>query len=48
MRIQPGPSEHYGRTHRDAEYGHQPGEINFWLQLTAHEVRRAAFSERPP
>jgi hypothetical protein len=34
MRLQPGPSEAHGRTHRDAEYGHQPGEINFWFPLS--------------
>jgi hypothetical protein len=27
LRLQPGPSDAFGRTHRDAEYGHQPGEV---------------------
>ena len=34
LRIQPGPSEKYVRAHNDGEYGHQPGEVNFWLPLT--------------
>jgi len=34
LRLQPGPSDRYRRVHRDAEYGHQVGEINFWLPLT--------------
>ncbi len=34
MRLQPGPSQEHGRTHADAEYGHQPGELNCWLPLT--------------
>eukprot|EP00931_Biecheleriopsis_adriatica_P082279 TRINITY_DN5570_c0_g1_i10.p1 TRINITY_DN5570_c0_g1~~TRINITY_DN5570_c0_g1_i10.p1 ORF type:complete len:263 (-),score=52.21 TRINITY_DN5570_c0_g1_i10:22-810(-) len=32
--LQPGPSEQYRRVHRDAEYGHQDGEVNFWMPLT--------------
>jgi len=38
MRVQPGPSPHHGRPHRDAEYGHQDGEVNFWLPLTSSEA----------
>eukprot|EP00873_Tetraselmis_striata_P013352 jgi/Tetstr1/433616/TSEL_022881.t1 len=34
MRLQPGPCAQRGRTHCDLEYGHQPGELNFWLPLT--------------
>ncbi|GMH97493.1 hypothetical protein TrST_g13888 [Triparma strigata] len=34
VRIQPGPSSKSVRPHCDAEYGHQPGELNFWLPLT--------------
>lgn len=34
LRLQPGPSEQFRRVHRDAEYGHQEGEINFWMPLT--------------
>jgi len=34
LRVQPGPSESHGRIHCDAEYGHQPGELNFWMPLT--------------
>mmetsp|Transcript_13898 Transcript_13898/g.21076 ORF Transcript_13898/g.21076 Transcript_13898/m.21076 type:complete len:260 (+) Transcript_13898:66-845(+) len=34
LRLQPGPSKQYRRVHRDAEYGHQDGEVNFWLPLT--------------
>lgn len=34
LRLQPGPSERPRRLHRDAEFGHQDGEINFWMPLT--------------
>ena len=34
LRLQPGPSSRHVRPHRDAEYGHQDGEINFWVPLT--------------
>eukprot|EP00931_Biecheleriopsis_adriatica_P047562 TRINITY_DN27422_c0_g1_i1.p1 TRINITY_DN27422_c0_g1~~TRINITY_DN27422_c0_g1_i1.p1 ORF type:complete len:256 (+),score=38.98 TRINITY_DN27422_c0_g1_i1:92-859(+) len=34
LRIQPGRSKEFKRPHRDAEYGHQVGEINFWMPLT--------------
>ena len=34
LRLQPGPSAFTVRPHRDAEYGHQPGELNFWVPLT--------------
>jgi len=35
LRIQPGPSTLSVRPHSDAEYGHQPGEINYWIPLTS-------------
>ena len=38
VRIQPGPSDAFCRAHRDAEYGHQVGEINFWLPLTSRSA----------
>mmetsp|Transcript_44881 Transcript_44881/g.80833 ORF Transcript_44881/g.80833 Transcript_44881/m.80833 type:complete len:264 (-) Transcript_44881:29-820(-) len=34
VRLQPGPSKQFKRPHRDAEYGHQVGELNFWMPLT--------------
>ncbi|CAJ1462233.1 unnamed protein product [Effrenium voratum] len=34
VRLQPGPSERPRRLHRDAEFGHQDGEVNFWMPLT--------------
>ena len=34
LRLQPGPSTRHVRPHRDCEYGHQDGEVNFWLPLT--------------
>eukprot|EP00928_Gymnodinium_smaydae_P045989 TRINITY_DN30604_c0_g1_i1.p1 TRINITY_DN30604_c0_g1~~TRINITY_DN30604_c0_g1_i1.p1 ORF type:complete len:255 (+),score=27.77 TRINITY_DN30604_c0_g1_i1:37-801(+) len=34
LRVQPGPSKEFKRPHRDAEYGHQVGELNFWMPLT--------------
>ena len=40
MRLQPGPSMEHGRTHCDTEYGHQAGELNFWLPLTSSALTR--------
>lgn len=34
LRIQPGPARAIVKAHDDAEYGHQHGELNFWLPLT--------------
>ena len=34
LRLQPGPSQSYVKPHADSEYGHQDGEINYWLPLT--------------
>ena len=34
IRIQPGPSNRSVRTHKDADYGHQDGELNFWMPFT--------------
>jgi len=40
LRLQPGPSERTVRRHHDGEYGHQRGELNFWLPLTDPELTR--------
>lgn len=37
LRLQSGNSDEYGRKHRDAEYGHQIGEINFWMPLSNYQ-----------
>lgn len=34
LRIQPGPSTRTVPLHNDATYGHQDGELNFWMPLT--------------
>ena len=34
LRIQPGPSTRAVAAHTDATYGHQDGELNFWMPLT--------------
>jgi hypothetical protein len=34
LRIQHGPSDRYVRPRKDADYGHQDGELNFWMPLT--------------
>lgn len=41
LRIQPRRTAFFRREHRDAEYGHQPGELNFWLALTDTRDSRA-------
>lgn len=33
LRVQP-PSDVYVKEHTDADYGHQHGELNFWMPLT--------------
>lgn len=40
LRIQSGPSEEHGRIHRDVEYGHQVGEVNFWMPITNYEITK--------
>lgn len=42
LRVQPGLSEEHGPVHCDAEYGHQPGEINFWMPLTSYPKTRTS------
>jgi hypothetical protein len=34
MRLQPGPARAQVKAHCDSVYGHQDGELNFWLPLT--------------
>lgn len=34
LRIQPGPSTRAVAAHNDATYGHQDGELNFWMPLS--------------
>jgi hypothetical protein len=34
LRLQPGPGWAHVKPHNDGEYGHQNGELNFWLPLT--------------
>lgn len=49
LRLQPGPSDRHVRTHADSEYGHQPGEVNFWLPLTRiGETRTTLWAESAP
>lgn len=42
LRLHAALSVKFRRAHRDAEYGHQPGEINFWLPLTDATAGRAS------
>ena len=34
LRLQRGPSDRAIQRHRDAQYGHQAGELNFWMPLS--------------
>jgi len=34
LRIQPGPARARVNRHKDKDYGHQNGELNFWIPLT--------------
>mmetsp|Transcript_8694 Transcript_8694/g.10975 ORF Transcript_8694/g.10975 Transcript_8694/m.10975 type:complete len:344 (+) Transcript_8694:58-1089(+) len=38
LRIQPGPSKAYVTAHKDSDYGHQPGELNYWIPLTDRKM----------
>lgn len=38
LRVQPGPSVRHVKAHHDASYGHQDGELNFWMPLTDPEL----------
>lgn len=38
VRLQPGPAWADVKAHSDAEYGHQNGELNFWLPLTNRDA----------
>lgn len=40
LRLQPGPSRQPRQLHSDAKYGHQQGEINFWMPLTSQKATR--------
>tara|TARA_B110000091_G_C13796775_1_gene468221 strand:- start:51 stop:2345 length:2295 start_codon:yes stop_codon:yes gene_type:complete len=49
LRLQPGPNKQHGRTHRDAEYGHQRGELNFWMPVSYYSLTRTTlFVENSP
>uniref|UniRef100_A0A0G4I7W7 Uncharacterized protein n=1 Tax=Chromera velia CCMP2878 TaxID=1169474 RepID=A0A0G4I7W7_9ALVE len=37
-----------GRLHNDAEYGHQPGEVNFWVPLTRCNPSNTMWVESVP
>lgn len=38
LRLQPGPAWAQVKPHNDAEYGHQNGELNFWIPLTDRKL----------
>lgn len=38
IRLQPGPGWAHVKPHNDAEYGHQYGELNFWVPFTDRET----------
>ncbi|GMI01952.1 hypothetical protein TrST_g6099 [Triparma strigata] len=35
LRVSPPSTQAMGRRHNDAVYGHQPGQLNYWLPLSA-------------
>ena len=37
IRLQPGPGWAHVKPHNDSEYGHQYGELNFWIPFTDRE-----------
>lgn len=40
VRLQPGRSRRSRMLHADERYGHQAGEINFWMPLTDYKLTR--------
>jgi len=49
LRIQNGNTKMFRRIHRDAEYGHQSGELNFWLPLTnSSKTKTTIWTETEP
>ncbi|KAJ1453346.1 hypothetical protein M885DRAFT_524498 [Pelagophyceae sp. CCMP2097] len=38
LRLQGGPSNRFVPTHSDVKYGHQAGELNFWMPLTSYKL----------
>ena len=40
LRLQPGPSNSFVKLHADSEYGHQDGELNYWLPLTDPNITK--------
>jgi hypothetical protein len=38
LRLQPGPSAATVKPHSDSVYGHQDGELNFWIPLMNNEL----------
>ncbi len=49
LRIQPGPSTKQVTAHSDATYGHQDGELNFWMPLSDPKLTKTdLWSESVP
>lgn len=42
------PGKTTGRRHRDRDYGHQPGQLNFWLPLAGASGSSVLFVEQYP
>jgi hypothetical protein len=40
LRLQPGPAWATVKAHNDAEYGHQNGELNFWIPVTDRSLTK--------
>ena len=38
LRLQPGPARAVVKPHSDSEYGHQMGELNYWVPLTDRKL----------
>eukprot|EP01063_Lacrimia_lanifica_P018661 TRINITY_DN25570_c0_g1_i1.p1 TRINITY_DN25570_c0_g1~~TRINITY_DN25570_c0_g1_i1.p1 ORF type:complete len:305 (+),score=98.93 TRINITY_DN25570_c0_g1_i1:24-938(+) len=48
LRVQPPAENNIGYAHCDAQYQHQPGQINFWLPLTEANARNSLYVESSP
>jgi hypothetical protein len=46
LRVVPPSCKRVGQPHRDRDYGHQPGQINFWLPLSAASGSNTLWVER--
>ena len=48
LRISPPSTAHIGKRHKDADYHHQPGQLNLWLPLVTVAGPNSLWCESSP